>query len=869
MTTPTDPLFGSQWHFPLIGDIQTIWDEYTGAGVHVAVYDDGVDYTHEDLADNYDASMHFTHNGITYDPTPVGSGDAHGTAVSGLIGAVADNGVGGSGVAWGVTLTGVNYLVDIQFQSAAIQNAAMQHAANFDIMSNSWGVSPNWASYQNLNTNSGSATFFTQSDYITTNGRGGLGTVIVHAAGNDDSNANGDGTNASRFTSTIAATDISGDAVWYTNWGSSILITAPAAAVTTDITGTPGYGTGNYTTTFGGTSAATPVTSGVVALMLEANSGLGWRDVQNILATSASLTGSAIGGAGTGEEQGSWFTNGADNWNGGGHSMHLSYGFGMLDAYAAVRMAEVWTLMYGGFATSANEQEANYSSGTVNLAITDNNYTNSTITVGADMHIEDISVTVDMQHTFSADIEMYLVAPDGTRYLLMADEGGSTAMDSGFNWTFGITGALDMSALGDWRLEIFDDAGGDSGTLYDWDITFFGSAATTNDVYHFTNDFLTMVTYDSSRGTIADTNGGIDWLNFAAITGALVLNLGGGAFSVDGVNWGTLDGTPYTPPSGTSIMDNIASGSGNDSITGSAGSNTILGQRGNDTIDGGTGADFLYGGLGDDSILGQSAFDTLYGDEGNDHIAGGTGADLLYGGANDDSLFGNTGVDIVYGNSGNDFISPGNGVDTVYGGSGDDHIIGRTGWDVLYGGSQDDSIYGSEGQDQLYGGTGDDYLSGGFGFDTLRGEDGNDTLYGNLGEDVLYGGDDNDRLFGATGNDELYGGDGNDTLFASQGHDTLEGGAGNDQLAGGSLNDTFIFRTNHGQDTITDFEILRDTLRFDQALWAGTLTEQQVVDTFASVTAGGDVVFNFGSGNTITMDNITDLVALVDTIDFV
>jgi hypothetical protein len=43
--TPTDPLFSSQWHFGLLGDIQTIWNDYTGEGVTIAIYDDGVDYT--------------------------------------------------------------------------------------------------------------------------------------------------------------------------------------------------------------------------------------------------------------------------------------------------------------------------------------------------------------------------------------------------------------------------------------------------------------------------------------------------------------------------------------------------------------------------------------------------------------------------------------------------------------------------------------------------------------------------------------------------------------------------------------------------------------------------------------------------------
>lgn len=39
MAPPTDPLFAQQWHLPMIGNIRRIWDEYTGAGVTVAVYD--------------------------------------------------------------------------------------------------------------------------------------------------------------------------------------------------------------------------------------------------------------------------------------------------------------------------------------------------------------------------------------------------------------------------------------------------------------------------------------------------------------------------------------------------------------------------------------------------------------------------------------------------------------------------------------------------------------------------------------------------------------------------------------------------------------------------------------------------------------
>jgi len=46
MASPTDPLYRDQWHFALLGDIETVWDDYTGTGVTVVVFDDGFDYSH-------------------------------------------------------------------------------------------------------------------------------------------------------------------------------------------------------------------------------------------------------------------------------------------------------------------------------------------------------------------------------------------------------------------------------------------------------------------------------------------------------------------------------------------------------------------------------------------------------------------------------------------------------------------------------------------------------------------------------------------------------------------------------------------------------------------------------------------------------
>ena len=60
---PDTGFMAIQWHLDidLIGDIQAIWTEYSGEGVVVAVYDDGIDRSHVDLDDNYDASLELDH----------------------------------------------------------------------------------------------------------------------------------------------------------------------------------------------------------------------------------------------------------------------------------------------------------------------------------------------------------------------------------------------------------------------------------------------------------------------------------------------------------------------------------------------------------------------------------------------------------------------------------------------------------------------------------------------------------------------------------------------------------------------------------------------------------------------------------------
>jgi subtilisin family serine protease len=390
MVTFSDPLYSAQWHFRLLGDINLIWNEYSGAGIHVAVYDDGLQYIHPDLDANYDASLHFEFGGEVYDPAPInlspGSGsDGHGTSVAGLIAAEAGNSRGGVGVAWGAQITGINLLEDPRFYdgtAASLERelAAFRYAASFDVVNHSWGYDARDFSYflNRADETSYGSLVTAAFGYAVENGRSSLGTLIVKSAGNDAANANGEGINGSRYVVSVSALDSAGQIQSYSNYGSNILVSAGAAAVTTDLMGSNGYnqaagGAGDYATDFGGTSASAPVVSGVIALMLDANETLGWRDVRDILASSARLTGSIVTGNQSFEVSGTYFQDNSQRggtWNDGGRGYSLDYGFGNVDAFAAVRMAEIWSL-FGDARTSENEAHVTVSRSNVQLDMSD------------------------------------------------------------------------------------------------------------------------------------------------------------------------------------------------------------------------------------------------------------------------------------------------------------------------------------------------------------------------------------------------------------------------------------------------------------------------------------------------------------------
>jgi Ca2+-binding RTX toxin-like protein/subtilisin-like proprotein convertase family protein len=830
---PSDTLFGEQWHLFNNGqnggtpgvdiNVTPVWDEFTGAGVTVGVWDDGVQSTHHDLDDNYDSSLHIPDSGGTHDPDPQDPASAHGTAVAGLI-AAENNGTGTVGVAFDASIAGV----DMFFDPDLVLEDSMQHLDTYDITNHSWGFTSPFAA-NILSPDPFWSDFFAGLIDSTVSGRGGLGTINFVSNGNSrTATRDGNDSNFTGMPQTIAvgAVDHSGFVSWYSTPGANLLVGTTSNGLsgiwTTDRTGADGYSDGSnqapnnpdpdYTDDFGGTSSAAPITAGIAALMLEANPDLGWRDVQTILANTARHTGTDVGNAPQFNELYEWSFNGASHWNGGGMHFSNDYGFGLPDALAAVRLAETWTQQNtnGNWSTPIADtwagSEVILDDGAPGNAVT------VTLTSTDLVALETVGLRLDFgNNNYTGDYLITLTSPDGTTTTLSRPfNGGASATDS---WVFSSNEFRGESSTGTWTVSIDDQWTSFEGTLTGAELYFYGGAATLDDTYIFTNEYSDYAggAFGHTVG-VTDTNGGIDTMNLAAVTAASMIYLDPGMGMT-----GSIDGVSIAPGQIAGI-ENVIAGDGNDSLIGNAAENDLQGWRGDDTLgggdgddllNGGAGTDFVGGGAGDDTLQALLGNDTLNGEDGQDALFGGDGNNQLVGGNGNDTAFGYAGSDIMLGGAGfdqlngggqNDELRGGDQADTLDGSFGNDLVLGQQGNDVLIGGNGNDTMDGGLDRDDLSGGIGADSLRGFNGADSLEGDGGNDTVLGQQGNDLIGGGDGADSLNGGGDQDTLFGGNGDDRLDGSFGFDSMDGGFGNDTMLGGTANDTVL--GNGGNDSM-------------------------------------------------------------------
>lgn len=183
--------------------------------------------------------------------------------------------------------------------------------------------------------------------------------------------------------------------------------------------------------------------SGVVALMLEVNPNLGWRDVQGILAQSALQVDLA---------DDSWTTNSA------GIRHSSKYGFGIVDASAAVTAARTWK-RWGAEISILGE------SGPVDTVLPDDEsqQLQSTMTVedNRNLSTESVVVFLDFTHGSSGDLEISLTGPGGTKSILTpGNRPESWQLEEEERWKFLTYSEWGTPPQGDWTLAVVDRSPG-------------------------------------------------------------------------------------------------------------------------------------------------------------------------------------------------------------------------------------------------------------------------------------------------------------------------------------------------------------------------------------------------------------------------
>lgn len=558
-----DPLYEYQWHLKNTGQASfssavgtpgidlnaegLLQAGVAGSGVKVLVLDDGIDIRHEDLAANVDHSMlrNFDPKAPNPgDPMPLGIGDAHGIAVAGIIGAAANNGVGGRGIAPSASLGSINFLCDdcksLPNLLAAYGGAPYSQGAW--VINASYGSEPAAPEEVDIDTHPGARAIRGFADM-----RGGKGTVMIKSAGNEFSNfeledgewsdqcdaaqwhglscqnAAFDPESAMPQVVTVGAVNARGVKSSYSTAGSNLLLaglggeygmanpgtpdSAGPALVTTDLAGCErGYArNGNtpyknafedpasqlarqfnprcdYTSAMNGTSAAAPTVSGVVALMLGANPNLTWRDLRLILAKTARKIDGGRPAKVLTLTHGDYVA--ADAWitNQAGLSFHNWYGYGLVDAAAAVALAKTYTNYLSGPIGDSGWLPASMDPDGLELTIPlENPDAPAThIDYAAAHTIEAVQVMVSIDgNAILGDLGIELISPQGTRSVLMNAHNAFQKSRTANNLLLMSNAFNQEKANGKWTLRVVDvngrrSGGGDEAILANWALRVYG-----------------------------------------------------------------------------------------------------------------------------------------------------------------------------------------------------------------------------------------------------------------------------------------------------------------------------------------------------------------------------------------------------------
>jgi subtilisin family serine protease len=464
---PNDPSFGSLWGLSNNGsqggllnadiNIEPAWALGTATSIVTAVIDTGVDYTHPDLASNiWTNTDEVAGNGIdddgngfvddvrgwdfvNNDSDPMDD-NGHGTHVAGTIGAVGNNGIGVTGVAWTASIMPLKFLDQSGSGSLSDAIKAIQYARvnGAKIINASWGGGGFSSALQSAIT-----------QFITSGG------LFVAAAGNEATNNDVTPSYPANYQGVISvgASTRTDTRASFSNYGTSVDVFAPGQSILSTLPGNR-YGS------LSGTSMATPQVAGALALLWGQNPTLSANSISQALINST------------------------DNVLRASNSTHGRINVGA--AATALRANNPTTPPTTPPPTTPVSRSFGIQG---NFAIADATAAGAsvqrfTINVNENIRIQDLDVQLQIQHTYASDLVIRLIAPNGTTQTLIQRRGGSTrniqttlsdeATGRLNNWssirgTLRAEGSLavfdGMNARGQWTIEILDAARGDVGTL--------------------------------------------------------------------------------------------------------------------------------------------------------------------------------------------------------------------------------------------------------------------------------------------------------------------------------------------------------------------------------------------------------------------
>ncbi|NXJ72308.1 PCSK4 convertase, partial [Rostratula benghalensis] len=472
---PTDPWFPKQWYMndDISPDLNILraWSKgYTGLGVVLTILDDGLERDHPDLAANYDPLASYDFNSNDPDPQPrytARDENRHGTRCAGEVAAVANNQICGAGVAYNAKIGGeplfqrVRMLDGLITDMVEAQSLSLQ-PQHVHIYSASWGPMDNGKTVDGpgrLATEAfytgvtkvrlragpgdltGTRTPLSPSRASPCQGRGGLGSVFVWASGNGGvnyDNCNCDGYANSIYTLSVGSVLGDGQSPQYSESCSAILTTTYSSRTTSEMQIVTTDLRHRCTDKHTGTSASAPLAAGMIALALEANPTLTWRDLQHLVVRSSRPAHLQ-----------------AEDWavNGVGRKVSHHYGYGLLDAGLLVEMAKAWT-------GTQPQQKCS-----VKGLHTPRRKIGSKLTISTEVFscsggtkpirsLEHVQVQLSLSYSRRGDLVIALTSPMGTTSTLVTVRPFDTSQQGYKDWTFMSTHFWDENPNGTWTLHL-------------------------------------------------------------------------------------------------------------------------------------------------------------------------------------------------------------------------------------------------------------------------------------------------------------------------------------------------------------------------------------------------------------------------------